>query len=162
VTAGTGVSVVDGIVSVDSSVLRTTGNYRVEGEKNFESLVCGLADSSFKEKKTVYAFTTVDATPENVLTIAMPSDSVRYAKVKAVAVEPTAMDITVFEASGGAKRVASTSPALLDLSQLVPHQDITGLDGVSFLISSNNCLLRCTGKAATTLNWKVSVELCEL
>jgi hypothetical protein len=162
VQAGAGIEVADGYVSVNSTVLRTTGNFRVEGEKNFESLVCGLSDSSFKEKKTVYAFTTVNATPENVLTIAMSSDSVRYAKVKAVAVEPTALDITVFEASGGAKRVASTSPALLDFSQLAPHQDITGLGGISFSISGNNAILHCTGKAATTLNWKVSVELSEL
>jgi hypothetical protein len=125
-------------------------------------LVCGLADSSFKEKKTVYAFTTSNATPQNVLGIAMPENSVRFAKVKAIAVNSSTMEVTVFEATGGAKRVGSAGPALLDLSQLVPHDDNTGLGGVSFSISEGNAILYCEGKAATSLSWKVSVELSEL
>lgn len=101
---------------------------------------------------------TVDATPTNIITYAVPDNTVLYAKARVVARRPSTGDSAGFTAEQAFKRHSAgvVTPIGTEVQQI--WEDLVGFDAHVLADGGNNIVVQVTGVAAT-VEWLATLEV---
>jgi hypothetical protein len=105
----------------------------------------------------LYTDQTTDATPENVMSMAIPTNSIRMVEAVVVGLKSDRTAGAAYRLKATFRNNGGTTVQIGATTVDVLHEDNAAWDA-AFTVSSPNIILQVTGVAATTINWKAFVE----
>lgn len=133
----------------------------ITGSREFENVMAN--GSKVASRRIMATLQTTDATVTTIYTLAIPTGRALAVKAMCVAMQTSVANMAVYEEVSGFRNNAGTVSAVTGSPTVtVTLEDDAAWGAMGWVISGTDSLLKVTGKAGTTINWRVTIDVTEI